>query len=144
VDTAVAKAVFIYASAWTRGIGTIKMGLTENPALKAGIAAGPYHPAFGYLVKSEAFRLAVANKCERLSVRGDVRLRVCPGDVAHLVGHRRSNLQKLGNRAISITWNEDQTLRAGYFVIESGGRSVEGNLGDALVAGTVLSPTLPG
>ncbi len=143
LDTAVAKAAFIYASAWTHGISTIKMGLTENPALKAKIAGGPYHPAFGYLAKSEAFRLAVTNKCEKIGVKGEVLLHVCPGDVAHLVGNRRSNLEKLNSGAVSITWNTDQALKAGHFSIEAGGRSVEGNLGDALTRASVLSPATP-
>jgi histone acetyltransferase (RNA polymerase elongator complex component) len=49
LDTAVTKACFVYVSAWSHAIRTIKMGLTENEVIKEKIASGPYHPAFGYL-----------------------------------------------------------------------------------------------
>jgi histone acetyltransferase (RNA polymerase elongator complex component) len=132
LDEAVAKASFIYASAWAHGIGTIKMGLTENAALRARIAAGPFHPAFGYLVKSEAFRRAVSNKCEELGVMGKVLVRLCPSDVPHLIGYKRSNIEKLRDKAVLITWGTDQALKAGHFAVEAGERIVEGDLADAL------------
>jgi histone acetyltransferase (RNA polymerase elongator complex component) len=132
LDEAVAKAAFVYASAWAHGIGTIKMGLTENADLRARIAAGPYHPAFGYLVKSEAFRLAVLNRCEELGVAGEVLVRICPSDVPHLIGHRRSNIEKLRERGVSVSWNAEQALKAGHFAIEARGRTVEGDLADAV------------
>ena len=69
LESAVAKAVFIYVAAWNSGIRTIKMGLTENDVLKEKIAAGPFHPAFGYLVKSEAFCLALLQTCAASEIR---------------------------------------------------------------------------
>lgn len=132
LDEAVAKAAFVYASAWAEGIRTIKIGLTENKGLKARIAAGPYHPAFGYLAKSEAFCVAVTNKCERSGIRRDVHLRVHPSDVAHLVGHKRSGLEKLKRELGSIAWSIEPSLRPGHFLIEAGGGSVEASLADGL------------
>ena len=74
LESAVAKTVFISITAWTHGIRTIKMGLTENDVLKEKIAAGPFHPAFGYLVKSEAFYLALLQNCAASAIRGAIRL----------------------------------------------------------------------
>jgi histone acetyltransferase (RNA polymerase elongator complex component) len=132
IEAAVAKAAFIYASAWEQGIVTIKMGLTENPSLKARVAAGPYHPAFGYMVKSDAFRTAVMNRCERLNLAGQLLLRICPSDVPHLVGYKRLNIRMLNTETRSIAWDTDELLRPGHFIVEAKGMSSDGNLTDAL------------
>jgi histone acetyltransferase (RNA polymerase elongator complex component) len=132
VESAVAKTVFLFTTAWKHRIRTIKMGLTENDVLKEKIAAGPFHPAFGYLVKSEAFYLALMQNCAASAFRGTLRLTVHPGDVAHLTGHKGSNLVRAKGSGIFPTWEEDGTLEEGRFVIDSGGKKVRGSLGDAL------------
>lgn len=137
LERAVSKAAFIYATAWSKGIPAIKMGLTENGELKARIAAGPYHPAFGYLVKCEAFRLAIANICERTGVRGGVRVSISPGDVPHLVGYKRSNVGKLSGEYGMNDWDIDPSLDAGRFLVSAGGTIVEGSLSDAVHRGTL-------
>ncbi len=128
IESAVAKTVFISITAWTHGIRTIKMGLTENDVLKEKIAAGPFHPAFGYLVKSEAFCLALLHTCAASAIRGAIRLAVHPGDVAHLTGHKSTNLARLGESGIFPAWEEDRTQEAGHFVIEACGKKVRGSL----------------
>jgi histone acetyltransferase (RNA polymerase elongator complex component) len=132
IESAVAKAVFISITAWTHRIRTIKMGLTENDVLKEKIAAGPFHPAFGYLVKSGAFCLALLQTCAASAIRGNILLRVHPRDVAHLTGHKGSNLAKAKASGIFPTWEEDRTLEEGHFIIESGGKRAQGSLADAL------------
>jgi len=132
IESAVAKSVFISITAWNNRIRTIKMGLTENDVLKEKIAAGPFHPAFGYLVKSEAFYLALLQNCAAAAIRGGIRLAVHPRDVAHLTGHKGSNLAKSKKLGIFPTWEEDRTLKEGHFVIESGDKKVQGSLADAL------------
>lgn len=132
LEAAVAKASFIYASAWSHAIKTIKMGLTDNEAIKERIAAGPYHPAFGYLVKSEAFRLAFSKVCEEVGARGPVSATVSPCDVAHLVGHRRANVHWFKERGISIDWTIDRALAEGFFRVEVDGKRARGSLADGL------------
>ncbi len=108
------------------------MGLTENDVLKEMIAAGPYHPAFGYLVKSEAYCLALLQNCAASAIRGAISLAVNPRDVAHLTGHKGSNLVRLERSGVSPAWEEDASLEEGHFVIGSGGKKVRGSLADAL------------
>jgi len=131
MEEAVAKACFVYGSAWKHGIRTIKMGLTENEVLKEKIAAGPFHPAFGYLVKSEAFRLAVMRVCEDSGVRGEVAVFVNEGDIPHLIGFKRANIGSFREKGISITWVADARLERGYFTIDGKGRKASGSLADA-------------
>jgi hypothetical protein len=132
IESAVAKTVFLSITAWNNRIRTIKMGLTENDVLKEKIAAGPFHPAFGYLVKSEAYCLALLQNCAASAIRGRIRLAVHPRDVAHLTGHKGANLARLKASGIIPTWEEDGTLEEGYFVIEACGKKVQGSLTDAL------------
>lgn len=63
VEDAVLRALFMYLHAEAHAIKVIKMGLTANEFLKNEIVAGPFHPAFGYLVRSEGFYLAVTKVC---------------------------------------------------------------------------------
>ncbi len=133
LKSAVAKAAFIYVSAWERGIRTIKMGLTENEVLREKMAAGPFHPAFGYLVKSEAFWLAVLAR-HASSGFAAARVSVNRRDVPHITGYKRANLKRLAASGIAPGWTEGEGIEEGCFAIESGGRMVEGSLTDALSA----------
>ncbi|MGD0656475.1 MAG: radical SAM protein [Syntrophorhabdales bacterium] len=132
LDTAVAKACFVYVSAWSHGIRTIKMGLTENEVIKEKIASGPYHPAFGYLVKSEAFYLAVLRVCEEMEARGNVAVSLSASDVPHLIGNRCTNLDRLREKGISIEWTADPALSKGFFRVRGKGKKAEGSLVDGL------------
>ncbi len=132
LETAVAKAAYIYVNAWKQGIRTIKMGLTENEVLKEKVASGPYHPAFGYLVKSEAFYLAIVRKSEKAGFSGSVRVLLHPSDAAHLFGNKRTNVSRLKDRGIFPDWAEDGTMSRDHFMIEAHGRRASGSIADAL------------
>jgi histone acetyltransferase (RNA polymerase elongator complex component) len=140
-QAAVAKSVFIHVSAWTHGIGTIKIGLTTNDVLLEKIVAGPFHPAFGYLVKSEAFRLALAQRCASSGFSGRVSVSLNRRDVAHLVGYRGENLDRLAESGISPVWVEEAGLEEGHFIVGRGSKKVKGSLADALYS--FLSPDTP-
>jgi histone acetyltransferase (RNA polymerase elongator complex component) len=134
IEQAVAKSALIYVSAWKHGIRTIKMGLTENDVLKEKVAAGPYHPAFGYLVKSEVLRLAIEERCRDGNRSGKVLLRLRHSDLPHLIGFRRANIEKLKQKGIIVDWMADSAPAPGHFVIENGTGTIGGNLADALSA----------
>jgi hypothetical protein len=136
LERAVSKAAFIYTTAWSSGIPTIKMGLTDNTGLKSRIVAGPYHPAFGYLAKCEAFRLAVANLCKKTGAREGVRLSVAPGDVPHLIGYKSSNIGELRGEFATFDWDTDDSLEPGHFRVLAGRSTVEGSLSDGIRAGS--------
>ena len=132
LERAVAKTAFIFVSAWNRGIKTIKMGLTENKALKQKIAAGPFHPAFGALVRSEAFYLAALRKCSETGITDNALIRVHPRDVPHVTGYKRANLVRLKAAGVTAVWVEEETMEKDRFIIEAGDRRVRGSLADAL------------
>ncbi len=131
LETAVTKAAYIYIRAWDRGIRTIKMGLTDNEVLKRKVAAGPYHPAFGYLVKSEAFYLAVLRASSVGGLSGAVQVLLNRRDIPHLVGPKRLNIHRFREKGIEPVWCAAE-MPAGSFVATADVKKASGNLADAL------------
>ncbi len=124
---AVRRALFIYLQAETHGIRVIKMGLTDNEFLKGEIVAGPYHPAFGYLVRAEGFYLAVSRVCKQHGLSGQITLLLNGKDVPHLTGYRRSNLKRFEEQGLHIEWREQESTPPRQFEILIGhGRSDSG------------------
>ena len=116
---AVLRALFIYLHAEARGIKVIKMGLTESEFLKGEIVAGPYHPAFGYLVRSEGFYLAVTKVCKEHGLSGQITLLLNRKDVPHLTGYRRSNLKRFEEQGLRVEWKEsDLPPASSLFVLQ--------------------------
>jgi histone acetyltransferase (RNA polymerase elongator complex component) len=128
---AVTRASFLYVSALSHATRVVKMGLTENEFLKSALVAGPYHPAFGYLVRSHAFCMAVMGACARKGLSGRLTISLSKRDVPHLIGYRRSNLARLAERGIEASW-EVVDLPQGFFQISNGAMTVEGTLEDAM------------
>ncbi len=97
LDEAVTWLTPAYAAALRAGIPVIRMGLHPDPALeKPGvILAGPYHPAFGHLVRCRWWKDRVDQEFAAFSelAGGEIVLRVSPNRVSDVIGHGRSNLR---------------------------------------------------
>lgn len=130
-DEAVERTVYIYLTALKNSIKTVKMGLTDNEVIKDKIVAGHYHPAFGYLVKSRAFFLAVKALAELHKLTGNVVIRLNKKDIPHLFGYKRSNIVQLNNAGIAVAYKKDD-IREGSFAVESGSLRFTGDIFDAL------------
>lgn len=130
-DEALDRATFIYLTALKDGIKTVKIGLTDNEVIKDKIVAGHYHAAFGYLVKSRVFCLAVKALVDLHKLTGNVVVRLNEKDIPHLVGYKRSNIMQLKNAGITVAWQKDD-IREGDFAVESGSLRLTGNIFDAL------------
>ncbi|SPJ14043.1 Radical SAM domain protein (fragment) [Syntrophobacter sp. SbD2] len=97
LDEAVTWLVPAYDLALRAGIPVIRMGLQPDPALeKPGvILAGPYHPAFGCLVRCRWWRDRVDQHFASISrlCEDDIVLQVSPNQVGDVIGHGKSNLR---------------------------------------------------
>ncbi|MFP4032769.1 MAG: elongator complex protein 3 [Desulfococcaceae bacterium] len=89
------RAAILFRAFSEAGIPAARMGLQAGPDLEAALVAGPYHPAFGYRVRSALFRERAA---EALSAAGPLPERV--GLAVH--PRRESELRGPGNRNIEI------------------------------------------
>lgn len=89
-------------------VPVIRMGLQGTPAMDGGEAwvAGPYHPAFGQLVRSRLWRRALERWFHQTSHR---QVEVNPADLADALGHRRDNIRVLESRfgAFAIRGRDD-------------------------------------
>jgi histone acetyltransferase (RNA polymerase elongator complex component) len=89
------RAAILFRTFSEAGIPVVRMGLQAGPDLEAALAAGPYHPAFGYRVRSAVFRERAA---EALRAAGPLPERV--GLAVH--PRRESELRGPKNRNIEI------------------------------------------
>ena len=131
-DEALDRAVFIYLTALKHNVKTVKIGITDNEIIKDKVVAGHYHPAFGYLVRSQTFYLGVKALIDKHSLKGDVIAHINSRDIPHLVGQRRLNIERFQKAGITITWHQ-MDIEEGSFVIESSFSKVSGDIFDAFV-----------
>jgi len=91
----------------TQEVLVIRYGLQANKDLNGGaVLAGPYHPAFGQLVKSRLWRRTL----ERLMQMGHDAVSVHPTDLSDAVGQRRGNLlylEALAGRRLTVTTSSE-------------------------------------
>jgi hypothetical protein len=130
-DEAIHRAMLIYLNVLQHEIKTVKMGLTDNEVIKEKIIGGYYHPAFGFLVKSEAFYRAVSAKVAEAGFSGEVAVAVSNRDIPHLLGHKRSNIVRFNEAGLSITWQVND-IPTGTFLLRCRHKETAGNVFDAL------------
>jgi len=130
-EEAIRRAMFIYLNALQHKIKTVKMGLTDNEVIKKKIIGGYYHPAFGFLVKSEVFYRAVMARMAEAGFSGEVIVSLNNRDIPHLLGHKRSNISRFHKAGISSTW-QTTDISSGTFMLKSAGKEAWGNVFDAL------------
>jgi histone acetyltransferase (RNA polymerase elongator complex component) len=135
-EEAVRRALFLYLKMKQHGIKVVKMGLTDNEIIGERVVAGHYHPAFGYVVKSWAFYLALMARMDGSSMRGNVVVSLNNRDIPHLLGDKRSNIVRFKEQGIAIAW-EKGDMEQGTFRVRSGSRTVSGSILDAL---EILNP----
>ena len=74
------------------GVDVIRCGLQATDTLGEEICAGPYHPAFGEMVKSLIVRDEMEKKIKSLPNDREIIFEVPQDRVSQYVGHKRSNI----------------------------------------------------
>ena len=89
-------------------IPVIRFGLMANENLDSGAAvvAGPYHPAFGQLIRSRLW----FERISALAESGGRFFRLHPADLADVFGQHRSNFIELNSRYGPLTYECSETL----------------------------------
>ncbi|HOP85993.1 MAG TPA: radical SAM protein [Syntrophorhabdaceae bacterium] len=127
----VLRALYIYLNALFLNIPVVKMGLTDNEVIKEKIAGGFYHPAFGNIVKSEGFYLALTGLFSRYDIKGKVIVKINRRDEPHLMGFKRKNIERWANTGIYIE-REIKELPQKEFIVSFGGKELKGNMLDTI------------
>lgn len=99
-------------------VPVIRLGLQGQARYDHGEGplAGPYHPAFGQLVRSRLWRWGLQRA---LAMAPDCQLFVHPFDLPDALGHRRDNLAHLGHLREGLSLRGDASL--GRDQIRTGG-----------------------
>ncbi|MFH1155051.1 MAG: radical SAM protein [Pseudomonadota bacterium] len=100
----------LYSLFSSEGIRVIRMGLQTSDLLQGfdGIAAGPWHPAFGHLVYSELFldkTLAMLAQAMPAPVPGLLTIHIHPASESRLRGDRNRNMDILASCYPGITFS---------------------------------------
>ncbi|HOJ42954.1 MAG TPA: radical SAM protein [Syntrophorhabdaceae bacterium] len=127
----VLRALYIYLNALSKNIPVVKMGLTDNEIIKDKIAGGFYHPAFGDMVKSEGFYLALTGLFSKYAIKGKVRVKINKRDESHIIGFKRKNMERWKDMGIYVE-REIKELTKGAFIVSFQEKDLNGDILDAI------------
>jgi histone acetyltransferase (RNA polymerase elongator complex component) len=82
--------------ATARGMNLIRVGINTSAEVEAALVAGPYHPAFGGLVKEAVKKAQIAELLGDYDPRDIGALFFAPRDQSLLWGHRGGAVRELG------------------------------------------------
>jgi len=102
---------------WQVDMPVIRLGLQATPELDAGDdwLAGPYHPAFGQLVRS---RLWLQTLMGAATLTGARKATVHPADLGDAIGHRRENLRTMQQNFGEFSLAPHSGLEKGHVVLD--------------------------
>ena len=99
------------------GIPVIRIGLMSSPSLlKTGrIIAGPWHPAFGFLVRSAIYHRNMAPLLPRQGEASQIRITAAKRDIPLLRGYKNQGLKELQDKtgARTVLVETDDSLPPG-------------------------------
>lgn len=97
LDMAVAETAWALLRFWNQKVRVIRLGLAAEGDLLTRLVAGPWHPAFGNMVRAQALRLYLEARLDGARVSRIVLPRRLSGD---LWGHGRSQAPALARLGI--------------------------------------------
>jgi len=107
-----------------KGIEVIRMGLPASRRLKEAVAAGPYHPAFGFLVQSHRFHRRIDREVAACSPAENetVEIHLAPRSLPLLMGDRRQAWERLRARwpGREMTYRLDSTFTRAQIKVLTG------------------------
>lgn len=101
LEHAVATCARLWLLCLRSGVSVLRMGL---PPLEQPPVAGPWHPAFGQLVRSRLWYHGLARAA---AGSGDVEVWVNPADLSDAIGFQRGNLKLLAGRGTCVRLRPD-------------------------------------
>ena len=105
LDQAVDLCADILLHCRKHSVPIIRLGLQSDPQLEKNLLAGPYHPAFGQLVRSRLWRRALSHAGKR-----GKNLTVNPSDLSDALGHRGENREWFKQSNSNIIISADQSV----------------------------------
>lgn len=99
------------------GVRVVRMGLQPSASLERELVAGPYHPAFGELVRSRAWLRKLRGALAACPADRKLRVRISPRDQSAVVGMKRMNMRRLEQLGLAgrLELVTDGTLERGMW-----------------------------
>ena len=99
-------------------IKVVRLGLQDHNGMHSGnnLIAGPFHPAFGSLVRGELFiRKILRGLKSQKPLPSEIVIQIAPKDISYLLGDKRRNLHRLTQelKVNRIELKVDQALSPG-------------------------------
>jgi len=105
------------------GITVIRIGLMSSPDLVAEgrIVAGPWHPSFGFLVRSGVYHKRIEPQLPRAAEAAEIRLRVHSQEIPLLRGFRNEGIKHIQAKtgATAVTVEGDDAIPRGGIAVET-------------------------
>ena len=100
LDQAIETCAIGCATLEKEGIPVIRIGLMSSPGLHAPhtIISGPWHPAFGFLVRALIYRKKVECLLPGPGKASGIRIFACPGDIPLVRGHKNEGIHWIESR----------------------------------------------
>lgn len=95
LDKAVVLTARCYEKLTGAGIPVVRMGLQPSESLDKNVVAGPYHPAFGELVRSRLWLKKIRARLAQLEPKEVLGLKISHRDHSAVVGRKRQNIKRL-------------------------------------------------
>ncbi len=102
------------------GVAVIRVGLQHEESLQDGVVAGPYHPSFGEMVKSELFFRRVVKLLNKMPFRNEnIVFCLAPSDESAFRGLNNSNMKKIMKTfpRYSFELRRDIIIKRGSFYV---------------------------
>lgn len=77
------------------GIPVVRMGLQPSESLERSVVAGPYHPAFGELVRSRLWLKKIRARLSQLQPNEMLGIKISHRDHSAVVGPKKQNIKRL-------------------------------------------------
>ncbi|HEY3308670.1 MAG TPA: radical SAM protein [Desulfuromonadaceae bacterium] len=110
-------------------VDVIRMGLQADEGLAAGsLLSGPWHPAFGQLVRSELYFDLMCQLAPACSTATQLKLRCHPSRVSDVIGQGQINRVRLLKQGIQFEVQEDVNLMKEELAFDWLNQSIKGNI----------------
>lgn len=104
-------------------IPVIRIGLMSSPSLReAGqVLAGPWHEAFGHMVRSSVYHRRIASSLPRKGAMSRICIRVHPNDIPLMRGFKNNGIREVETKTGSIVQGvlTDASLSPGCIMVET-------------------------
>jgi histone acetyltransferase (RNA polymerase elongator complex component) len=105
------------------GLPVIRVGLMSSPTLLEGgqILAGPWHPAFGFLVRSEIYRKSIERYLSELGTISTLRIRAPSKEISLLRGYKNRGILsiKKSTGATVVEIEPDDSVADGVIEVDT-------------------------